>query len=246
MGPEEPFGSGNFQIEVLGGGERRPLQYENPRFSRSDAWQKVAVAFNSLAYESVTVAPRVRGSAGGKLRIEDLALEEIGLTNVLRRPGTPLVVRGEASGEVYAEGRDFAPAADAQLNFRWDHEGPEIEILPGSRIREGERLRVSYYHGTSIYRGQTPVCMSEPKLYDIWRAQARLVHQRLRPAKYLLSMDEIRTAGSCEACKKRSLTLGQLLGDCLTKQFQMLRESNPNAELLVWSDMLDPNHNANP
>jgi len=88
--------------------------------------------------------------------------------------------------------------------------------------------------------------MSEPKVYDIWRAAARLVEQKLRPAKYLLSMDEIRTAGSCEACKKRGLTLGQILGDCLTKQLQMLRESNPSAEVWVWSDMLDPNHNANP
>ena len=26
----------------------------------------------------------------------------------------------------------------------------------------------------------------------------------------------------------------------------MLRQVNPKAEIFVWSDMLDPNHNANP
>jgi hypothetical protein len=136
--------------------------------------------------------------------------------------------------------------SDQRLNFRYDHDGPSIQILPGSRIVEGERLRISFFHGTNIYNGQTPVCMSEPRLYEIWRTQARLVHQALAPGKYLLNMDEIRTGGSCEACKKRGATMGQILGDCLTKQVNLLREVNPKAEIFVWSDMLDPNHNANP
>ncbi|HEV8130136.1 MAG TPA: hypothetical protein VGQ81_02715 [Acidobacteriota bacterium] len=246
MGASEPFGSGNFQLQVLGGDEKRPLQYENPRVSGNEDWHKVAVAFNSWGYDSVEIAPRVRGASGGKFWLDDLRLEEVGLVNMLRRPGTPLKIRSEAKGSEYVEGHDFAPVSDPQLNFRFDHEEPEIRIPAGSRIQEGVRLRVSYYHGTSIYNGQTPLCMSEPKLYEIWRTQARLVHQALAPKKYLLNMDEIRTGGSCEACRRRGMTLGQILGDCITKQFKMLREVNPQAEVFVWSDMLDPNHNANP
>ena len=59
-------------------------------------------------------------------------------------------------------------------------------------------------------------------------------------------MDEVRTGGSCEACKKRGLTLGQIAADCVTRQFDLLRKVDPKAEIFVWSDMLDPNHNANP
>jgi hypothetical protein len=158
----------------------------------------------------------------------------------------PLVVRSDAKTTVYEEGRDYAPVADPQLNFRYDHEGPEIQLLPGGRIQNGERLRVNYYHGTAIYNGQTPVCMSEPKLYEIWSEQARLVHEALAPGKYLLTMDEVRTGGSCEGCKKRGLTLGEIAADCVTRQFDLLRKVNPKAEIFVWSDMLDPNHNANP
>jgi hypothetical protein len=88
--------------------------------------------------------------------------------------------------------------------------------------------------------------MSEPKLYEIWTNQARLVQQALAPRYYMLNMDEIRTGGSCEACKKRHMTMGQILGDTLTKQFNLLKEVNPKAEIFVWSDMLDPNHNAVP
>jgi hypothetical protein len=96
----------------------------------------------------------------------------------------------------------------------------------------------------SVNRGQVTVCMSEPKLYQIWREQARRLHELLAPDKYLLSMDEIRAGGSDLACKQRHMTMGEILGDCFTQQFRMLRALNPKAEVWTWSDMLDPNHNA--
>jgi hypothetical protein len=71
---------------------------------------------------------------------------------------------------------------------------------------------------------------------------ARQMHQAIAPPRYILSMDEIREGGTCEACRGRNM--GELLGECLTKQFRMLREVNPKVDVWVWSDMLDPNHNA--
>ncbi len=199
---------------------------------------------NSLEYDKVRVHVEAWGGRSGKFWVDDLKVEEVGLVNVLRRPGTPVAVKGEASGTAYEEGKDFAPIADPRLNFRFDHDGPAIKLLPGTRIAEGERLRVSYYHGIAINRGQVSVCMSEPKLYEIWREQVRLVRKHLAPAKWLLSMDEVRAGGSCEACKSRRKTMGEILGDCITRQFQMIREASPKAEVYCWSDMLDPNHNA--
>ena len=38
--------------------------------------------------------------------------------------------------------------------------------------------------------------------------------------------------------------MAQILGDCITKQVDILKGVNPEAEVLIWSDMLDPNHNA--
>ena len=38
--------------------------------------------------------------------------------------------------------------------------------------------------------------------------------------------------------------MAQIMGDCLTRQYQMIRAANPKAEMYVWSDMFDPNHNA--
>lgn len=153
-------------------------------------------------------------------------------------------VRNEKTAEVYKEGRDYAAISDPQLNFMWDHEGPSIRLLPESRIHKGDRLRVDYFHGTTVYRDQVPADMSEPAVYAIWQRQIPLLQKYLAPQKYFLSMDEVRIGGFCEACRRRHLAMARILGDCLTRQYEMIRAANPDAQIYTWSDMFDPNHNA--
>jgi hypothetical protein len=232
-----------FRIQVLTAKGRDLAPYD-PGVPSTTDWRRVVMGFNSLEYDKVNVYAGVWGGKSGRFWIDDLEIEEVALLNVLRRPGTPVTVRSAATGELYEEGKDYAPIKDERLNFRFDHEPPAIKLLPGSRIKDGERLKVSYYRGMSVNRGQVSVCMSEPEVYRIWERQAELMHKYLAPAKYLLSMDEIRAGGSCEACKQRHLSMAQILGDCITKQVQILRRASPRTEVLIWSDMLDPNHNA--
>ena len=40
------------------------------------------------------------------------------------------------------------------------------------------------------------------------------------------------------------MSMAQILGDCVTQQTRIIHEVNPQAELFIWSDMFDPNHNA--
>ncbi len=239
-----PFSSSRFRVEVLATADKRRLQFLDPVLPTTSDWRKVTVGFNSWGYDQVEISPRTIGGKTGRIWIDDLRIEEVGPVNLLRRPGTPLTVRGERSGTVYQEGTDFARLEDDKLDFSWDHDGPSITTLPGSRIQEGERLRVSYYHGISVNRGQVSICMSEPEVYEIWRRQAALIEKHLSPRRYFLSMDEVRAGGSCKACKDRKATMGEIFGSCVTRQFNLIREGNRNAQVLVWSDQLDPNHNA--
>jgi len=234
---------GCFRIQVLTA-DGRNLAPWDPRVPATAGWREVVMGFNSLQYETVRIYVGVWGGQSGRFWIDDLGVEEVGLLNVLRRLGTPVKVESERSGRVYEESKDFASITDPRLNFRYDHDPPAIEILPRSDIKDQERLRVSYYHGMAINRGQVTACMSEPPVYDIWARQARLIHEHLAPNKILLSMDEIRAGGTCRACKERGLSMAQILGDCVTEQVRIIREVNPQAELFIWSDMFDPNHNA--
>jgi len=232
-----------FRIQVLGP-EGRNLAPYDPDVASTGDWRRVVMGFNSLDCDKVNLYVGAWGGRAGRFWIDDLEVQEVALLNVLRRPGTPVTVRSERTGGLYEEGRDYETLRDEQLNFRFDHEPPAIKLRPGGPIEEEERLKVSYYHGIGVNRGQVTICMSEPEVYDIWKTQAELMHRRLAPARYLLSMDEIRAGGGCQACKQRKLSMAQILGDCITRQVAILREVNPKAQVLIWSDMLDPNHNA--
>jgi hypothetical protein len=243
VAPAKPFSSGPFRLTVQTPGKRNLTPWRVPVPSTTD-WKEIQWGFNSLGNDSVRVSIGMAGDASGQARVDGVRVEEAGLLNVLRRPGTPVTVRAADGDTVYDEDRDYERIVDPQLNFRFDHDGPPIRLLKGSRIRDGQRLRVSYYHGFSINEGQTTVCMAEPMVYEIWRDQARRIHDALAPPRYVLSMDEIREGGTCAACRGRNM--GALLGECLTRQFRMLRDVNPKADVWSWSDMLDPNHNARP
>jgi Carbohydrate binding domain len=232
-----------FRIQVLAG--NRSLAPVNLRTAGTSDWHRISVLFNSMTFDHVRLYAGVWRGRAGTAWIDDLRLEEVGPVNVLRRPGTPVTVGSDDGQTLYAEGKDYAPLVDPQLNpSRTDHEAPPLRLLPSGRIHDGDRLRVSWYHPVPINDGQVGICMSEPKVYEIWRTQARLLRQHLNPRKYFLNMDEVRHGGTCAACKSRNMSMAQILGDCFTRQAALLREATPGADIYVWSDMLDPNHNA--
>lgn len=216
-----------------------------PTLAATQDWTQVSCTFNSLDATKVRLYAGLWGGKTGYLWIDDLQLEEMGLRSVVRRPGAPLTVTNYDGTVTYIEGRDFAAMSDPNLSrFGAPMAGPDIRILPESGLKDGDRLRVSFYHAVTISGGQTSLCMSEPELYEYWGEQVRLIHRYLAPSRYLLSMDEIRAGGSCRACKDRGMTMGEILGDCISRLYDMIKEVNPEATVYIWSDMLDPNHNA--
>jgi hypothetical protein len=233
--------AGAFRVLVLAGDrEIAPREFNPPA---TTDWRKLTTLFNSLAYDRVRIYAGLWGGKEGKVWLDDWALEEVGPVNALHRPMTPVTVRSDDGTVTYFEGKDYAPLQDPQLQV-WHTDGAPLplKVLPSSRIRDGQRLRVSWYHSMLINDSQVTVCMAEPALYDIFDHEAKLLAERLRPKRIFLNMDEIRMGGTCRACQGRNL--GELLGESVTRQAQIIRRYSPDARIYVWSDMLDPNHNA--
>jgi hypothetical protein len=206
-------------------------------------WFKITMIFNSLASQRVSLYAGVWGATGGRFWIDDWVLEEIGPLNVLRRPGTPVAVTNMDSSTIYTEGVDYAPLVDTAFNNQnVDRPPVKLRILPGSRIMNGQTLRVSWYHSQVFSDGQVTACMGEPALYNIFDDEARRLWERLHPRRVFLTMDEIRMGGSCNACRYRNMA--ELLGECITRQVQVFRTRDSLIQVYIWSDMLDPNHNA--
>jgi len=225
----------------------RELNYAAVEIAATQDWTRYDIVFNSLEHDRVAIGAGVEGGRreeNGRVWFDDVSLEEIGLMNVLRRPGCPLTVRGE-NGVAYEEGRDFDEIRDPLLDpYDLYHQPPIVRLTPNSRIKEGERVRVSYYHPVRIYTDQVVGCLSEPVIYDLQRAQVKRIDDLLHPKAFFMQHDEIRVANWDEVCQSRGLTPGQLLADNVRRCVQIIRDVNPEAKVWVWSDMFDPMHNA--
>jgi hypothetical protein len=223
----------------------RTLNWQKLGVKPTQDWTEHHVVFNSLEHEDVGLYFGVWGDYTGTLQWKDWKIEEVGLLNVLRRPGAPCVVAADAGGKVYEEGKDYEPIRDERLgNVPWAgeyevwHEPPAIK----TRLPRGTRLRVSWYHPAVIYDGQVVACLSEPKLNDLLADQAQRMKQAWgeSAAGFMMSQDEIRTTNWCKVCQDRKLTPGKMLAENARQWVRLLRPS----PVYVWNDMFDPHHNA--
>ncbi len=243
---------GAFHLTVLGSSEpARALTFHEAGLQSTQDWTRVEVVFNSLDQDSINVYVGLWGGKTGTLWIDDIKLEQLGFVNILRREGCPLEVTSDDGKTRYVEGQDFAPVHDPKLGvvpyaglYDFSHEGPLLRLSDHSRIKDGQALRVSWYHPVPVHGGQLMCCLSDPKVEAILRDQARRLNDLLQPKAFLMSHDEIRVANWCKACKDRHLTPGELLAENARRCTRILKSLNPKAELLIWSDMFDPHHNA--
>ena len=241
---------GDTRVAVIGG-DGASLNFHMPSLEPTEDWKRVDIAFNSLDNTRVNLYLGTWDGGHGTIWWDDVRLEPGGFVNVLRRPGTPLVITSEDGATTYEEGRDFSAIRDPKLgNDPWNgeysawHEPPVVTVPEGSRMKGGQRVLADYYHTAIIYDGQVPCCMSEPKVYELLAWQAQHVRDALAPDAYMMNHDEIRIQGWDKSCADRHLTCGEILADNVRRCTDILHKADPGKPIWVWSDMFDPNHNA--
>jgi hypothetical protein len=232
------------EVKVLSSDSGYGISFQTFHTERTQDWTHVDLVFNSLDHSDARLYLGSWSGQEGKVWWDDLQVEEIGLVNVLRRPGCPVTVRGE-NGTTYEEGRDYEKIVDPRLHpWQAYHEPPVIRLTAGTRIREGERLRVSYYHPIIVYEDRLTTCLSEPKIFADWSAEVKQANDLYHPAAFFMSHDEMRVMNQCALCQSKHMTPGQLLAWNVHQAAQIIREIRPDAEIWVWNDMFDPMHNA--
>jgi hypothetical protein len=225
----------------------QPLSLTEWEVKRNQEWVQYHTVFNSQNHKKIRLDLGISPGRDGKVWIDDVTFEEVGLLNVLRRNGCPLTVKGE-DGYLYREGKDYDMIRDDKMSvdgkYPFYHQGPSIKILPGSKIREGQVLRVSYYHAVAVNKGRQVACLSDEKVNALLKKDIEDIELRLKPAGIFLNYSDIRIANWCESCRAKNHTPGRLLADHVARSIQAVHEVNPQMKALVWSDMFDPYHNA--
>ena len=221
--------------------EGRELASLHPRVEATQDWTEITLDFINTSQDKVFLYAGIWGGKAGKFWLDDLRFYQYGsLADIARREGTPLQLKSRDRDAVFIEGEDFAAI---QCRRQLD----QVDLLPGSAIREGEQLELACYkipYVSHSWGRQISLCMSNPALYEYWEAQARKLYEIVPYKKVLLAMDEIRNGGGCALCRQRGISMAEILGDCISRQYAVFKAIDPEIEVLTWSDMLDPAHNA--
>jgi hypothetical protein len=126
-----------------------------------------------------------------------------------------------------------------------------IQRLKGGRIQDGQKVKISF-----SYIGPDPwslikvrYCRSDERLHTdssdnyIWRWCTEPV--RFWGADdFSIDSDETRVFAWDKRCQDSGKSRSRIWADDIRYYYNTIRKSNPSARISLWSDMLDPGHNA--
>lgn len=246
-----------FSAILSGRGRRRSgsglktLSYTHPGVARTQDWKRHEILFNSVGHEEANVYIGIWSGESGRMWVDDASLRRVAGVNMLRREGCPVRVTGVDGRTVFEEGRDFEKWIHPKMgadpwpgSFQVVHPQPPLVLTRNSRIMDGQDLKVSFYHTVLIHDEQVGCCLVHDEVFTHLERQIGLVHKYLKPKTYFMNHDEIRLAGHCELCRASGRTSGELLADHVRRCTNIIGAVNPEAAVVVWSDMFDPHHNA--
>lgn len=223
-------------------------QWNGVPHQSTQGWTQFDFVANSADSTALSLYAGVWGDTPGTAWFDDVTVEEVGLVNVIRRPGAPLRV-SDGGGTVYTEGTDYNPIADPMLAkggaiTDW-HTPPTVTLPRGGRLKPGMTVTIDYYAVQPALGDQVAVCLSEPAVRDELKRNFDALAPIFGAGRgWFLSYDELRQGNTCAACAARNTTAGALLADHLASTIDLIRKQQPNAPLYIWSDMFDPLHNA--
>ncbi|MCF7976042.1 MAG: carbohydrate binding domain-containing protein [Phycisphaerae bacterium] len=233
--------AGSLRMQILKENGSGTLASYSPAMKSTQDWTEISFEFLNSQDTTLLMYAGIWGGRSGQFWLDDLRLcENNTLSDIVTRQGTPRSLKSQDRDMTFAEGRDF----ETIRNLR---SLDSVRCLPGSAINTGERLELACYKIPSISHAwgqQISLCMSNPDLYAYWETQAKRLHEVIPYKKILLSMDEIRNGGGCMTCRSSGLSMAEILGQCVTRLHDIFKRIDPDIEVIIWSDMLDPVHNA--
>ncbi|OEZ57969.1 hypothetical protein [Duganella sp. HH105] len=206
----------------------------------TQGWTRYDLDINTLNYKGFRlnfIAPN-GAKEDGFAWIDDIDIVKVGLPHTVVRGSLPVKVMSSDGQTSYLEGMDYKL------------EPEKLTIPAGSRIRDGEELRVSSFQSAVNFtsRYTTPASACSQLYFDEQKAVYDKVNTLFnKPARFFIYYDEWRVMNwdpLCNDARDGVYPASAYLANTTKKMQKTLLSVNPNLDMYVWNDMFDPNVNA--
>ncbi|HYF49947.1 MAG TPA: hypothetical protein VEJ63_11100 [Planctomycetota bacterium] len=243
-------------LRVTATDSKRWISRTSPQVDHEKDEQDIIYTFNTLESKRVRIWIHP-----GAAKVENLALGYAGTLLMARRPLIPLTVASEDGKTVYEEGKDFQEFRDPDMlkkpfdgEFTIRREPAELKLTENSRIKDGDKLKLSFWHGMKVGSDQEVISMEDPRAFEVLEQDLKNCIKVWKPDAFFLNYDEIRVAGwepqvddeGKPLPPEKYLKPGEMLAKHFKKAVETCRKHVPNAAIYTWSDMFSPHHNARP
>ncbi|HTL53662.1 MAG TPA: hypothetical protein VL860_13890 [Planctomycetota bacterium] len=218
----------------------------NPTIKKDGDGYAGLTNFNSLEGDTLKFSIDGKG-----WKVSDVKIESAGLLLIVRRALVPLTVTSEDGKTTYEEGKDFEKIIDPCLHVdpfpgevTNDHAPAEFVLTRDSRIKDGEKLKLTFWHTFRIYDDQDSISLEDPRTWEIYENEMKNLHKVWGAYGYFINYDEIRMGGWEPQPDGQHLKPGQQLAQHFKRSYDLVRKIAPGCKIYTWSDMFTPFHNA--
>ncbi|HEX2976547.1 MAG TPA: glycoside hydrolase family 20 zincin-like fold domain-containing protein, partial [Bacteroidales bacterium] len=173
------------------------------------------------------------------------------LENAIITDAAPVVVTNKSGDKKYVEGNDYKviPGDPLLTGDIWTgkpfyptgRKATSLQVIPGSRISEGDELLLSYNYATP---GSLSCCPSEPLYRDLMRKSIHNVVKCMKCNYIHIGHDEPQALNRDSRCMSRGLSNAEIYVDDIKRMREYALEASPKCRIMMWDDTLNPYANA--
>ncbi len=231
-------------IEVYGleaSGDLGKLLKSAPWKLGTGDWQQTPAEFETKQYSRLRVYLRIQ-DAIGTAWFDDVMVKGLPvfkpLDHAILTEAAPMLITDASEKVPFQEGKDYQIS---DQNFMKSGKPLHITLLPGGKIKEGDRVLATFTYAPP---DSITCCPSEPIYQALLKTSLQTVIRELKPNYLHIGHDEPRVLNRDLRCTNRHLSNAELFVDDIKRMRDYALEADPNIRLMMWDDVISPHHNA--
>ncbi len=175
-----------------------------------------------------------------KLKLSLTAPTALAQRNVVTNVSAPIVVTDMEGKIGYQKDKDFKIIPGKTIRpYKAENDPWQLQAVEGGVIQDGQEVLVSYNAVTKTTPHQA-WNISDPEVFRIVDNTLDGVQRSLNPSTIHIGHDEIWQLGKDSRDLQSGLTPTQLVQRDLLHWVNRIKKNNPDAEILMWDDLLRP------